>query len=164
MDDTLVSFDMPVNYTVDVKGAKSVFVITICHEKCYFTVVLGCLADGTRLPSVVIFKRKMLPKGLKFLSGVIVHAHVKGWMDECGTLDCLEHTWNRQKGAVFKKPSLLVWDSFQVHLTDQVKEKYRSINTAITLTPGRLTLHSAKGNAYGILFVCQNRRNSHAEN
>ena len=25
-------------------------------------------------------------------------------------------------------------------------------------------LQSAKGNAYGILFVCQNRRNSHAEN
>ena len=93
MGETLVLFDMPANYTVDVKEAKNIFIETTSHEKYRFTVVLSCMADRTRLPPTVIFKREMLPKGLKFPCGVIVCALEKGWMDECGTLDCLKHTW-----------------------------------------------------------------------
>ena len=57
MDEIPVLFDMPANYTVDVKGAKSIFVKITGHEKCHFTVVLSYMADGTRLPPKVIFKR-----------------------------------------------------------------------------------------------------------
>ena len=80
----------------------------------------------------------MLPKGLKFPSCVIEHAHETGWMDECGTLNWLERPWNMED-AVFKKPSLSVWDLFQAHLTDKVKEKCRSINTIIPVIPNGLT-------------------------
>ena len=72
MDETPVSFDLPSNYTIDRKGVKTVFVKTTGHEKCRFTVVLCCLANGTRLPPTVIFKRKTLPKDAKFSNGVIV--------------------------------------------------------------------------------------------
>lgn len=65
MDETPVSFDLPTNYTVDNKGTKTVFIKTSGHEKCRFTVVLGCMVDGTRLPPTVIFKSKALPKGAK---------------------------------------------------------------------------------------------------
>ena len=57
MVDSPVSFNMPANYTVDVKGAKSIFVKITGHEKCHFTVVLSYMADGTRLSPKVIFKR-----------------------------------------------------------------------------------------------------------
>ena len=46
-----------------------------------FTVVLGCQANGQKLPPMVIFKRKTLPKE-KFPAGVIIKANPKGWMDE----------------------------------------------------------------------------------
>ena len=36
--------------------------------------------------------------------------------------------WN---GAVFNKPSLFVWDSFQSHLTEKLKEKCWLLNTTI---------------------------------
>lgn len=139
MDETPVLFDLPSNYTVDNKGAKTVFVKTTGHEKNRFTVVLACMADGTSLPPTIIFKRKSLPKGAKFPSGVVVRAHEKGWMDESGTLEWLEKVWNRRKGAAFRKPSMLVWDSFQAHLTDAVKEKCRQLKTEVAVIPGGLT-------------------------
>ena len=61
---------------MDVKGAKTVAVKTTGHEKTHFTVVLVCCADGTKLPCMIIFKRKTFPKE-KFPSGVIVHVHEK---------------------------------------------------------------------------------------
>ena len=81
MDETPVWFDMPTSKTVDSVGAKTVLLKTTGHEKTRFTVVLVCLADGTKLKPMVIFKQKTMPKD-NFPAGVVVHNHPKGWMDE----------------------------------------------------------------------------------
>ncbi|KAF7251286.1 Pogo transposable element with KRAB domain, partial [Varanus komodoensis] len=39
--------------------------------------------DGTKLPPMLIFKRKTFPKEV-IPRGVVVHVHEKGWMDENG--------------------------------------------------------------------------------
>ena len=62
-------FDMPTSKTVDSVGAKTVLLKTTGHEKTRFTVVLACLADGTKLKPMVIFKRKTMPKD-NFPTGV----------------------------------------------------------------------------------------------
>jgi len=62
MDKVPLTFDVPSNKTVDVKGAKKIMINIYCNEKTRYTVVLACCADGTKLPSLLIFKRKMLPK------------------------------------------------------------------------------------------------------
>ena len=49
MDETPVWFDMPTSKTVDSVGAKTVLLKTTGHGKTRFTVVLACLADGTKL-------------------------------------------------------------------------------------------------------------------
>lgn len=139
MDETPVCFDIPSNRTVEQKGVKTVFIKTTGHEKTRFTVVLGCMADGSRLPPVIIFKRKTLPKGAKFPSGVVVRAHLKGWMDESGTLEWLDTVWGKRKGALLKKPSMLVWDAFRAHHTDKVKVRCREMKTSVALIPGGLT-------------------------
>ena len=43
--------------------------------------VLTCMADGTKLKPMVIFKCKTMTKD-KFPHGIVVHVHPKGWMDE----------------------------------------------------------------------------------
>ena len=96
MDETPMTFDLPSNRTVSAVGEKTVLIKTTGHEKSRFTVVVACMADGSKLPPVVIFKRKTLPKTMKFPAGVIVRAHPKGWMDESGTIDWLEKVWNRK--------------------------------------------------------------------
>ena len=54
---------------------------TTGHEKDRFTVMLACTADGGKLPTLVVLKRKTMPKD-KFPAGIIVHAQQKGWIDK----------------------------------------------------------------------------------
>ena len=103
MDETPMTFDLPPNRTFNPSG----------HEKTRFTVVLACMADGTKLRPVVIFKHKSLPKNFKFVPGVIVQAHPKGWMDEAGTQQWLRQVWNTRPGAMISKCSMLAWNMFR---------------------------------------------------
>ena len=81
MDEVPLTFDVPSNKTVDVKCAKTIMIKTSGNEKTRYTVVLPCCADGTKLPPLLIFKRKTLPKDI-IPHGTYVHLHSKGWMDE----------------------------------------------------------------------------------
>ena len=60
-----MNFDMVGNRTIDAKGKKTVLIKSTGHEKSSFTVVLTCMADGTKLKLMIIFKRKTMSK-LKF--------------------------------------------------------------------------------------------------
>ena len=82
MDETPVFFDMVGNLTIEERSAKTVRIRTTGNEKNRFTCVLTVLADGTKLPPIVIFKGKKIPKNLP--SEIIVLMHPKGWMDESG--------------------------------------------------------------------------------
>lgn len=139
MDETPMCFDLPENKTINCKGEKSILVKTTGHEKTRFTVVLSCLADGSKLRPIIIFKRKTLPKNVVFPSGVLVRAHEKGWMDADGTVDWLKNVWNKRPGAAFKKPSLLVYDSFRGHFSEEVTELQKNLKTTVAVNPGGLT-------------------------
>ena len=75
------------------QGAKTVAVKTSGNKKTRFTVVLACCADGTKLPPMIIFKRKMFPKQ-EISSGFIVHVHEKGWMNEEGMKIWFNKVWS----------------------------------------------------------------------
>jgi len=81
MDEVPLMLDVPSNKTLDVKGAKTIMIKTSGNEKTRYTVVLACCADGTKLPPLLIFKRKTLPKDI-IPHGIYVHVHSKGWMEK----------------------------------------------------------------------------------
>ena len=58
MDETPLSFDLPNPTTVTQHGSKSVTIRTTGHERTCFTVILACMADGSKLPPMCIFKLK----------------------------------------------------------------------------------------------------------
>ena len=58
MDEVSLTFDVPSNKTVDVKGAKTIMMKTFGNEKTWYTVVLACCADGIKLPPLLIIKRE----------------------------------------------------------------------------------------------------------
>ena len=138
MYETPMCFDLPGNRTIDHKGAKTIQIRTTGNEKSHFTVVLACMANGTKLKPMVIFKRKGIPKGEKMPHGVLVHCQPKGWMDEDGILLWLKHVWDTRPGALLKK-SLLVWDQFSAHKTDKVKARLKLLKTTQAVIPGGLT-------------------------
>ena len=123
--------------TVDIKGVKTVQVRGTGHEKTRFTIVLSYMADRTKLKPMVTFKRKTKPK-VNFSSGVFVHCHEKGWMDENGVKLWIENAWIRRPGGIRKKRSLLVWDMFRSHITENSKAKLSGTNTDIVGIPGGL--------------------------
>ncbi|KAF6130981.1 hypothetical protein HJG60_007905 [Phyllostomus discolor] len=99
MDEVLLTFDVPSNMTVDVKGAKTITVKTSGHDKTHYMIMLSCCADGTKLPPMLIFKRKNTSKEA-ISRGVIVHVHDKGWMDENGIKIWIEKVWSKCPGGL----------------------------------------------------------------
>ena len=128
MDETPLCFDSPPNWTIESKGNRTFIVGTTSPECVHFTVVLACMADGTKLKPMIVFKGKAIPKGEKMPPGVLVHCHPEGWRDEDGIMLWLHKVWDTRPGALLKKKLLLVWDQFRARKTDKVKEKLKDIN------------------------------------
>jgi len=74
-----------------------VTVNTTGSEKAHFMVILSCLANGTKLQAMVIFKRKTMPKD-KLPSGVMVAIQEKGWVDKNLLQQWLKNVWDKQPG------------------------------------------------------------------
>ena len=138
MDETPMNFDMPLSHTVDTAGNKSILIKTTGNEKNHFTVVLACTADGTKLPPMMIFKRKTMPKE-DIPQEVVVHVHEKGWMDENGMKLWIDKIWQNRPGGLLKKKSCLVYDMFKTHLMQSIKKKLSHLNTDVAIIPGGLT-------------------------
>ena len=109
MDETPMFFDLPGTSTVHAIGEKTVSIKTTGHDKTHFTVILACLADGTKLKPAVVFKRKTMPKE-KFPPGICVYVQEKGWVDESILQKWINDFWFRRPGALLTRKSLLVWD------------------------------------------------------
>ncbi|KAL1470946.1 hypothetical protein MTO96_040171 [Rhipicephalus appendiculatus] len=139
MDEVPLTFDIPLGRSVTEKCQKTVTVRTTGHKKSHFTVVLACCADGTKLPPMLIFKRKTLPKDI-FPPTVVIQANTKGWMDEEMMGVWLDHCFSRRPDGFFHvKPGMLVMDSMRAYITDIVKKKIGSKNCMPVIIPGRMT-------------------------
>lgn len=139
MDEVPLTFDIPMHRTVEKKGEKMVPIKTTGHEKSSFTVVLSCTASGKKLPPMLIFKRKTIPKE-KFPPGVVIRANKKGWMDETMMNDWLDSCYVKRPGGFFKTAtSLLVLDSMTAHKCESVKDHLKKMKSKISIIPGGLT-------------------------
>lgn len=102
MDEVPLTFDIPMGRTVNQIGERSISIRTTGHEKSHFTVVLGCCASGKKLPPMLIFKRKTMPRE-KFPPNVIIKYNAKRWMDEEMMTTWLEQCFTKRPGGFFKK-------------------------------------------------------------
>lgn len=137
MDETPVAFDLPYSTTLDHRGTSTVNIRTTGHEKTNFTVILACMADGTKLPPVCIFKLKKMPREL-FPQGVYIRVNEKGWCNEEEMLWWIENVWT-QRNKLGNPRSLLVLDSFRGHLVNSVKNRFKEKQTNLAVIPGGLT-------------------------
>ena len=56
MNETPISFNLPNNTIVEQCSTKTVSILSTGHKHSNFTVILSCIANGTKLPSIIIFK------------------------------------------------------------------------------------------------------------
>uniref|UniRef100_A0A8C4SNJ3 HTH CENPB-type domain-containing protein n=1 Tax=Erpetoichthys calabaricus TaxID=27687 RepID=A0A8C4SNJ3_ERPCA len=137
-DQTPLTFDLPSENTVNIKGARTITMRSTGNEKKRFTVMLGCMADGAKLPPYVVFKRKTMPKD-KFPSGVIVRVQEQGWFNESIMDDWLKTECMKRDGCLGKQRSMLVLDAFRCHTTDNVKSRLKRHNTDLVIIPSGMT-------------------------
>ena len=138
MDETPLTFDMPPNRTVNNTGEKTIKIRTTGNEKNRVTVALACCSDGLKLKPMLIFKRKTIPK-INNKHGVVVSAQEKGWMDSEQMKVWIEKVWRARIGGLGGRKNLLVYDSFEAHVTDTVKASFKCENTELAVIPGGLT-------------------------
>lgn len=140
MDEVPMSFDMPPNRTIDDVGTKTISIKTTGNERSCFTVVLACSMSGDKLPPLVIFKRKTIPKE-DFPVGCHVSCNEKGWMREDVMHKWIDDVLRKRKGSFFNPKCLLIMDSMRAHLMESVKERLKKLAISLAIIPGGMTKH-----------------------
>ncbi|CAG8776513.1 17428_t:CDS:1, partial [Funneliformis caledonium] len=65
------------------------------HEKSNFTVILACMANGTKLPAVCIFKLKNISR-VSFPQEIHIHVNEKGWCNKQEMIWWIENVWTQR--------------------------------------------------------------------
>ena len=138
MDETPVWNDMVSNTTVGKTGSQEVNMKSTGHDKVRVSVCLAGKADGTRLKPFIVFKgAKRECKSLheEFRGKCSVASSANGWMNEELTLQwCSEIL-----GQFSFRKRLLAWDSYEAHLTDDVKKSLTKSKIESAIVPGGCT-------------------------
>ena len=140
MNETPVFFDMVPEKSLVQKGQKSVTIRTSGSEKRRVTVVLTVAADGFMLPPMIIFRGKTYQtiKDIEAPEGFVV-TQEKAWMDESLMFIWFDQVWKsyaekKQKELDFNR-SLMVYDAFKAHTTDEIKAVLSINSTNLIMVP-----------------------------
>ena len=132
MDETPAYFDIVPPKTVDKKGKNN-------HcSRCKITAVLSCIAMGDMLPPMIIFKGTTTRciASVTRKNGTVVTYQIKVWWDEDIMKQWITKVWVQYTK---KRPSLLVLDSFNAHLTEEIQAMFVCCNTTVIVIPGGCT-------------------------
>lgn len=124
MDETPVWLEMPGQSTLEQRGEKDISVSSTGHHKERVTVIVGALADGTKLTPLVLLPGVRPPKPHEVPTGIAIYMCGAGkgsWSTAEITQVWLAKIW----GVNNKQRRLLVWDTFRGHTTEEVKAKVR---------------------------------------
>lgn len=138
MDEVPLTFDLPLTRTVDKTGAPSIGHNHQTRENT-FHLCIGLHRIWKKLPPMVIFKRKTMPKE-QLLKGIVVKVNQKEWMLESLMKDWLTECYGKRPGGFFHwKKALLVLDSMRAHITNLVKAVIKRTNSIPAVIPGGTT-------------------------
>ena len=122
MDETPVWSDMISNTTVEITGSKDVPMKSTDHEKVRVSVCLAAKLDSTKCKPFIVFagaKRELKSLNDEYRKKCYVTGSPNGWMNEELTLRWCDEAL----GQFSFQRCLLVWDSFEAHMTNAVKNK-----------------------------------------
>ena len=120
MDETPMWFDMPSKRTIDFRGVKTVPSKTTGKQKLRYTVVLCAMANGTKLPPIIIFKGlKKIPRG-PFPKDIVVTVAKGGSMTSDLLKFWMTEVWRKRPNSLFRAPACLVYDRHASHMNKTV--------------------------------------------
>ena len=139
MDETAVWNNMVPEITVEATGAKDVTMKSTGHRKVLVSVCLiVAKLDETKLKPFIVFgaaKRESKSVHGEYKRQCSVASSSNAWMNEELTLRWCDEVLGQ---FTFQK-RLLAWDSFEAHITDEVKRKLTTSKTESLIAPGGCT-------------------------
>jgi hypothetical protein len=147
MDQTPVFFSMSSKRTLELIGKKTIHIRTSTNDTKRVTVAVTITADGTLLPSFLIFKGK--PDGRiakkEFPSGVYPDGHFykcqdNAWMDEDVMI-----AWVNEVLAPYVATApdhvvpILILDMYRCHMMSSVVQKIQELGVEVQHIPGGCT-------------------------
>jgi hypothetical protein len=100
-------------------------------KKIVLQFILSVLADGTKLPPMVLLKGVRPPKNVP--SGILIEMTPKSWANEEVMERWLSRVWRKNNEG----RHLLVWDSFSAHITPKIKQQVGvNFNSDMAVIPG----------------------------
>ncbi|PKK71362.1 hypothetical protein RhiirC2_778490 [Rhizophagus irregularis] len=140
------------NMIINNKGNKTVHIRITGNDKNWFIVVLTCSADGSKYPPIYIFKGKQLPRGKVIPKGVICWFQENGWMTSDLMKKYIEFLLRlRMAENLSKEPAIMMYDFFQSHLEESVKDKFKQHDFHLAVIPAGLTSNGASKTEAGNL-------------
>ena len=134
-------FDMITTKSICKTCSKECVVQTSGCEKKHVTIVLSATADSKMLPLVSIFKgttEKTIQK-LRIPEGFVIKTQEKAWKDERLMHVWVENIWSKHTKAMSEKldfrNSLLKFNAFSAHKTDEIQGKLIEKKTDILMIP-----------------------------
>ena len=125
----------PGNYTIDYKGAKTINMFSTGHDKSRITVMLCAMANGRKLPPLVLFKGVRKPNPSEIPQGVVVEMSPQSWATEEIIQKWLNLVWGRSS-----QRRLLVWDAYAAHKTTNIRRLAdKRHNSDLIIIPGGCT-------------------------
>ena len=138
VDETAVWNDMVFETTVKATSAKDVPMKSTGHEKVRVSVCLAANLDGTKLKSFIVFgaaTREWKSLHNEYKRRCSVASSSNAWMKEELTLRWCDEVLGQ---FIFQK-RLLAGDSFEAHITDEVKRKLTTSKAESLIVPGDFT-------------------------
>ncbi|CAN0001693.1 unnamed protein product, partial [Pylaiella littoralis] len=143
MDQTPVQHEMPVETTLEKRGAKDARISTGGKEKERFTLCLAVMANGSRVPLRIIFKGTPDCPREPYQARAPRRRHEKSWCDARECTLWISESWKLRpnNGSIIKqRPSILVLDDFKCHRDEAfIADLQKKANTIVILIPGGLT-------------------------
>ncbi len=143
LDEIPLWFDFTSDKTLELKGIKEIPVRVTAKYKVRATLVLCCLANGDKLPPMLIFKETngKLPKKLLNVydnKKIVIKANKNGWMTTQLMKEWVEEIW--RPNIIPEHGYLLIWDSFQCHQNQElINTLLEEHDTEVDIIPGGCT-------------------------
>ena len=129
------------NMTVDTTGTKNVPLKSTGNEKVKVSLCLTANVDGKKLKPLIVFpgaKCEATAMNEEFKNHCVVASSSNGWMDEEFVLKFLRQVL----GTFSFKKRLFAWNTFEAHMTEDVRKFLKQMKTDDALIPRGCTTYS----------------------
>ena len=128
------------NMTVDTTGTKNVPLKSTRNEKVKVSLCLTANGDRTKLKPLIVFqgaKSEATAMNEEFKNHCVVASSSNGWMDEEFVLRFLRQVL----GTFSFKKRLFGWDTFEAHVTEDVRKLLKQMKIDDALIPRGCTTY-----------------------